>query len=52
MLGIEIDTSEMTQMASETRDRMKQIAAEAMGQYIDQFTEPIWEYGQEEEEEE
>jgi len=52
MLGIEIDTSEMAQMASETRDRMKQIAAEAMGQYIDQFTEPIWEYGQEEEEEE
>jgi len=52
MLGIEIDTSEMAQMASETRDRMKQIAAEAMEEYIDHFTEPIWEYGQDEEEEE
>ena len=52
MLGIKIDTSEMAQMASETRDKMKQIAAEAMGEYIDHFTEPIWEYGQEEEEEE
>jgi len=52
MLGIKIDTSEMAQIASETRDRMKQIAAEAMGEYIDNFTEPIWEYGQEEEEEE
>jgi len=29
---------------------MKQLAAEAMGEYIDLFTEPIWEYGEEEEE--
>ena len=52
MLEIEIDTFEMAQLASETRDKMKQIAAQAMGEYIDLFTEPIWEYGQEEEEEE
>ena len=52
MLEIRIDTSEMAQLASETRDKMKQIAAQAMGEYIDLFTEPIWEYGQEEEEEE
>jgi hypothetical protein len=31
---------------------MKQVAAEAMGEYIDYFTTPIWESGQEEEEEE
>jgi hypothetical protein len=27
---------------------MKEMAAEAMGEYIDLFTEPIWEYGEEE----
>jgi hypothetical protein len=38
---------------------MKQLAAEAMGEYIDLFTEPIWEHdegegdeGEDEEEEE
>ena len=51
MLDIEIDTLEMAQLASETRDKMKQIAAEAMGEFIDHFTEPIWEQEEEEEEE-
>ncbi len=51
MLDIEIDVSELAQMAEETADRMKQIAAEVMGEYIDLFTRPIWEYGEEEEEE-
>jgi len=27
------------------------VAAQAMGEYIDYFTEPIWERGEEEEEE-
>ncbi|GAI42045.1 unnamed protein product, partial [marine sediment metagenome] len=49
-LGIEIDTVELAQLAKETKERMKQVAAEAMGEYIDYFTEPIWEYGEEEEE--
>jgi hypothetical protein len=31
---------------------MKQVAAEAMEEYIDYFTEPIWERGEDEEEEE
>lgn len=52
MLGIEIDTLELAQLASETKDRMKQLAAEAMGEYIDHFTEPIWEQGEGEEEDE
>jgi len=52
MLDIEIDTFEMAQSAEEAKERMKQLAAEAMGQYIDLFTEPIWEQGEEEEEEE
>ncbi len=52
MLDIEIDTLELAQLASETKEKMKLLAAEAMGEYIDLFTEPIWEHGEEEEEEE
>jgi hypothetical protein len=52
MLDIEIDTAELAQLARETKEKMKQAAAAAMGEYIDYFTEPIWEYGREEEEEE
>jgi len=52
LLGIEVDTGELAQQASETREKMKQVAAEAMGEYIDYFTTPIWESGDEEEEEE
>ena len=51
ILGIEIDTFELAQSASETRERMKQLAAQAMEEYIDLFTEPIWEHEEEEEEE-
>jgi len=50
MLGIDIDTSELDHLASETRETMKQVAAEAMEEYIDYFTEPIWERGEDEEE--
>jgi uncharacterized protein (TIGR00162 family) len=49
ILGIEIDIIEMEQMAIETKGRMKQLAAEAMEEYIDLFTEPIWEKEEEEE---
>jgi len=52
MLNIKIDMAELAQLASETREKLKQVAAEAMGEYIDYFTEPIWEHGEEEEEEE
>jgi len=51
ILNIEVDTRELTQLAVETREKLKELAAEAMGQYIDLFTEPIWEHGEEEEEE-
>jgi hypothetical protein len=50
MLGIEVDLSELSEMASEAAERMKQITAEAMGEYIDRFTQPIWENEEEEEE--
>ena len=52
MLNINIDMLEMTRLAGETKEKMKQLAAEAMGEYIDLFTEPIWEYGEEAEEDE
>jgi uncharacterized protein len=50
MLEFELDYSDLNKVAEETREKMKQAAAEAMGQYIDYFTQPIWEQGQEEEE--
>ena len=52
MLDIQINTDELAQLANETREAMKQVAAEAMEDYIDYFTEPIWERGEDEEEEE
>jgi len=50
IIGIKIDTVELAQLAWETKERLKQIAAQAMGEYIDNFTTPIWEQGEEEEE--
>ena len=52
ILNIKIDLSELAQLANETRESMKRAAAEAMGEYIDYFTEPIWEQDEEEPEEE
>jgi proteasome assembly chaperone (PAC2) family protein len=52
MLDVKIDLLELEQVAKQTKDRLKQLADEAMGEYIDLFTEPIWEQGEEEEGEE
>jgi hypothetical protein len=52
ILNIEIDTTELAQLATETSERMRQLAAETMGEYIDSFTVPIWEHDEEDEEEE
>ena len=52
MLDIKVDTAELAEVAEEAKERLKQMAAEAMGEYIDLFTEPIWEQGEEEEEDE
>jgi len=51
ILEIEINLAELAKMAVEAGERMKQVAAQAMEEYIDYFTEPIWERGEEEEEE-
>ncbi|MFH1169626.1 MAG: PAC2 family protein [Chloroflexota bacterium] len=49
VLDIDIDMVELTGAAAESRERMKQMAAQAMEEYIDFFTEPIWQRGDEEE---
>ncbi len=50
LLGIDINTDELSRFAHEAREQMKQVAAEAMEEYIDYFTEPIWENDEEENE--
>lgn len=52
ILKIKVDMTEFQQIAAEAREKMKQIAAEAMGEYIDFFTEPIWEQDDEDEDDE
>jgi proteasome assembly chaperone (PAC2) family protein len=52
ILDIKIDTLELSQQADETKETMKQLTAKAMSEYIDLFTEPIWEQGEESEEDE
>lgn len=51
MLEVKIDTVELARQADEAKETMKQLTAKAMGEYIDLFTEPIWEQGGEEAEE-
>lgn len=52
ILEIRVDFAELAKMAVEAGERIKQVAAQAMEEYIDYFTEPIWERGEEEDEEE
>jgi proteasome assembly chaperone (PAC2) family protein len=52
ILAIKIDFAELSKMAVEAGERIKQVAAQAMEEYIDYFTEPIWERGEGEEDEE
>ncbi len=52
ILGIKIDLTDMAKMAVEASERIKQVAAQAMEEYIDYFTEPIWQRGEEEGDEE
>jgi len=51
-LDIEVDISDLAHLARETGEGMKQLASQAMGEYIDYFTEPIWERDDDEEDEE
>ena len=51
MLEIKVDLAEMAKMAVDAAEKIKQVAAQAMEEYIDYFTEPIWERGESDEEE-
>ncbi|ADJ25692.1 protein of unknown function DUF75 [Dehalogenimonas lykanthroporepellens BL-DC-9] len=47
MLEVDVELDELKEQAVEATGRLKELAAEAMGDYIDYFTEPIWESGAE-----
>ena len=51
ILDIRVDLAELAKMAVDAGERIKQVAAQAMEEYIDYFTEPIWERGEEDDEE-
>jgi proteasome assembly chaperone (PAC2) family protein len=51
VLGVQVDYADLARTAVEAGERIKQVAAQAMEEYIDYFTEPIWERGQEEDDE-
>ena len=48
VLDIKLDYAELEEVAAQAKEHLKEIAAQAMGEYIDLFTEPIWEQGEEE----
>jgi proteasome assembly chaperone (PAC2) family protein len=50
MLGIELDLTELGHLAEQVDEEMDRIAKRVTAEFIDQFTEPIWEQDEEEEE--
>ena len=52
IMEIEVDVAELTQIAKEAESHMRQVTAEAMSEYIEHFTQPIWEQESEEDDEE
>jgi proteasome assembly chaperone (PAC2) family protein len=51
MLGITLDLTELGQLAEQVDKEMDIIAKKVTAEFIDQFTEPIWEQDEDEEEE-
>ena len=51
MLGITVDLTELGHLAERVDEEMDRIAKRVTAEYIDQFTEPIWEQDEDEEEE-
>jgi proteasome assembly chaperone (PAC2) family protein len=49
VLEINIDLNELTVVAKESEEEMKKLAAEAMGEFIDRYTRPVWPPEEEEE---
>lgn len=52
MLKIEVDLTELDRIAKQAGEEMERIAKRATAEFIDQFTEPIWEQDENEEDEE
>ena len=52
MLGIEVDLTELSHLAEQVDEEMGRITKRATAEFIDQFTEPIWEQDEEDNEEE
>lgn len=52
LFGVPIDLTELKAEAEKAEVEMSKITAEAIGQYIENFTTPIWEEGQPEDQEE
>jgi hypothetical protein len=51
MLEIDIELTELSDMAKESKEEMGEIIKLATAEFIDHFTEPIWEQDESEEEE-
>ncbi|MCD6568328.1 MAG: PAC2 family protein [Dehalococcoidia bacterium] len=49
MIGIEVDLTELASLVEKTSEEEDRITKQATAEYIDQFTEPIWERDEEEE---
>ncbi len=42
ILAIDISTSDLAKLAKESDEQMKKLAAEAMEEFIDRYTKPVW----------
>jgi uncharacterized protein len=51
ILQIEVDLTELEGVAKQAREDVDRLAKQATAEFIDQFTEPIWEQDEEEEDE-
>jgi len=51
ILGIDVDLTELGKLAKRAEEEMERVSKLATAEFIDQFTEPIWEEDEEEEEE-
>lgn len=47
MLGVEVNLEELEKQAKEADEKMEQLAKEAMTQFIDQYTKPLWQQEEE-----
>jgi uncharacterized protein len=50
VLDLEIDLAELAKIAEDSDQQMKRLAAQAMGEFIDRYTRPVWPPPEEEEE--